>query len=272
MHDAHGQWPDDLIETQPPKSAIHPTHWRRVLAMAMYLRTVVVGMTVHIVTVSVKMGVLSQLYGRKCLGDPPHDPGKIQNTEKNQHQPNREFHCETYACRDHDAEQDDCRSNDEDRDRVAQTPEDSYQDGVANASLAAHNRRHGDDVVRIGGMSHPKEKTQYNNGEQSDHLFRHYSRDSWMRAPTFENVLKFADCASAMDPKPSPPLRFVIFSGSRHEIAWHTGKATLAYRRPANILRSSFYFVIKHRGRPATSKRNTLPITFSSLVCCLLMR
>jgi hypothetical protein len=127
-------------------------------------------------------------------------------------------------------------------------------------------------VVRIGGMSHPKEKTQYNNGEQSDHLFRHYSRDSWMRAPTFENVLKFADCASAMDPKPSPPLRFVIFSGSRHEIAWHTGKATLAYRRPANILRSSFYFVIKHRGRPATSKRNTLPITFSSLVCCLLMR
>src|SRR5580765_1765559 len=240
MHDAYGQWPDDLIETQPPKSAIHPTHRRRVLAMAMFFRTVVVGMTVHIVSMSVKMGVLSRLYGRKCLGDPLHDPGKIQNTEKNQHQPNREFHCETYACGDHDAEQDDCGSNDEDRNCVAQTPEDSYQGGVANTSLTAHDRRHRDDVVRISGVSHPKEKTQYNNGEQCDHLFRNHSNDSGMRAPAFENVLKLAECASAVDQNPIPPLRSVIFSGSHHDVASHTGKATLAYRRPANIRRSPF--------------------------------
>jgi len=65
---------------------------------------------------------------------------------------------------------------------VAQAPEDSYQGGVANASLAAHNRRHRDDVVRIGCVSHPKKKTQNNNGEQSDHLFRHHGCDSGMRA------------------------------------------------------------------------------------------
>ena len=62
------------------------------------------------------------------------------------------------------------------------------------------------------------------------------------------------------------------FSGSRHDATSHTGWATLAYRRPANILRSSFHFVTKHRGRPATIKHNTLPITFSTLVSCLLTR
>jgi hypothetical protein len=36
---------------------------------------------------------------------------------------------------------------------------------VANASLAAHNRRHRDDVVRIGGVSHPKEKAKDDDGE-----------------------------------------------------------------------------------------------------------
>src|SRR5713226_286609 len=52
VNDAHGQRPRDLIETQPAKRAIHPTHGG-ILDMAVFRRTVTVRMTVNVLTVSV---------------------------------------------------------------------------------------------------------------------------------------------------------------------------------------------------------------------------
>jgi hypothetical protein len=54
---------------------------------------------------------------------------------------------------------------------MAQAPEDSDQSCMADASLAAHNRRYRDDVVRIGRVAHAEKKAKYNDGKQSDHLF-----------------------------------------------------------------------------------------------------
>jgi hypothetical protein len=54
---------------------------------------------------------------------------------------------------------------------MTETPEDANQSRVANTSLAAHNRRYRDDVVRIGSVPHAQKETENNDGEQSDHLF-----------------------------------------------------------------------------------------------------
>src|ERR1700676_4394870 len=110
MNDAHGQRPDDLIETQPPEHTIHPTHWCPILSMAMYLGTVTVGMAMNVVSVSGGMRVLRGMQGRNCLRYPAHDPGQIQNSQKNQHQANRQFHCETNPRWNDKTEQDDSRT------------------------------------------------------------------------------------------------------------------------------------------------------------------
>jgi hypothetical protein len=58
MNDAHDGRPDDLMETQPPEHAIHPTHRCRILGMAVFPRTVILGIAVNVVSVSVAMRVL----------------------------------------------------------------------------------------------------------------------------------------------------------------------------------------------------------------------
>ena len=44
------------------------------------------------------------------------------------------------------------------------------QSRMADASLAAHDRRDGDDVVRIGRVAHAEKKSERDDGEQSDHI------------------------------------------------------------------------------------------------------
>jgi hypothetical protein len=41
---------------------------------------------------------------------------------------------------------------------------------MADASLAAHNRRYRNDVVRIGRVAHAEKKAKRNDGKQRDHL------------------------------------------------------------------------------------------------------
>src|SRR5580692_337304 len=118
MNDAHDQWPDDLIETHPAKDAIHPTNWGRILRMTVLLRTVAMGMTVDVVSVSMGVRVMPGPRGGDCFRNPAHHSRKIQDSQKNQHQPNGEFHGETNSCRNHDAEQDDCGANNENCDGV----------------------------------------------------------------------------------------------------------------------------------------------------------
>jgi hypothetical protein len=58
---------------------------------------------------------------------------------------------------------------------------------MADASLAAHNRRYRDDVVRIGRVAHAEKKAKCNNGKQSDHLFSTRGSGAKAYVPAFAN-------------------------------------------------------------------------------------
>ena len=170
VNHAHGQRPDNLVEPHPAKDAIHPADWGRMLWMSVFFGTVAMGMAVDVVTVSMGMRVEPVSRGCERFSNPAHHSRKIQNSQKNQHQPNREFHGETNSCWNRDAKQYDRGADNENGDGVTEPPQDTNQCGMANTSLAAHNRGYSNDMVRIGGVAHAKKEAKGNDGEQSDHL------------------------------------------------------------------------------------------------------
>ena len=171
VNDANGQWPDDLIEAQGAKDAIHPSYGCRGISMAAFFGFVAVRMAVNVVAVPMGIGVICELRGREDFRNPAHDPGKIQNSEKNQHKAHREFHGETDSGWNYDAEQNDCGADDENRYGVTKPPENTDQSSLPNAALATDDRRDRDDVVRIGSVAHAEEEAENNDRKKSDHLF-----------------------------------------------------------------------------------------------------
>ena len=140
--------------------------------MAVVLGTVAVVMAVNEVSMSVEMRVLSLLQGRSRLRYPAHNSREIQSSQQNQHQAHGKFHREANSCRDHKPEQDDCGTNSENRNRVTEAPERANQRRLADASLTAHNRRYGDDMVRISRVAHAEKKTKRKDGKKGDHLIQ----------------------------------------------------------------------------------------------------
>lgn len=67
------------------------------------------------------------------------------------------------------AEDDDAPADDEQREGVADAPENSRPRRAANAALAANDIGDGDDMVGIRGVAHAQEKTEQEDGKQSDH-------------------------------------------------------------------------------------------------------
>jgi hypothetical protein len=59
---------------------------------------------------------------------------------------------------------------------------------MADASLAAHDRRHSDDVVRIGRVPHAQKEAERNNREQCDHLFSNRGRGAKVNAAAFKKL------------------------------------------------------------------------------------
>jgi hypothetical protein len=139
--------------------------------MAVFFGTVAMRMAVKVVPVSMGMRVMSELRGREDFRNPAHDAREIQNSEKNQHKANRELHGETDSRWNYDAEQNDCGADHQNRYGVTEPPENTDQSSLANATLAADDRRDRDDVVRIGSVAHAEEEAESNDGEESDHLF-----------------------------------------------------------------------------------------------------
>ena len=68
--------------------------------------------------------------------------------------------------RDSQVEDDNSCPDDEDRDSVADAPEDSDQACVPDALLPADDGGYGDNVIWIGGVAHPQDETQCDDGEQ----------------------------------------------------------------------------------------------------------
>src|SRR5262249_34704461 len=57
----------------------------------------------------------------------------------------------------------------EDRECVPDTPEHSGPRGAADRALTAHDRGDGDDVVRIGRVTHPEEEAEKQDGPERGH-------------------------------------------------------------------------------------------------------
>ncbi len=104
--------------------------------------------------------------GRESVGDPLRDPGKVEHTQQNQHQADREFHRQPNLYWNYQVEENNSGSNYQNRQRMAKPPEGADQAGMTNAVLAAYDRGDGDDVVGIGGVPHPEEESESDNGEQ----------------------------------------------------------------------------------------------------------
>jgi hypothetical protein len=106
---------------------------------------------------------------REPVSDPLCHAGKIQHSQKNQHEADSQFHGEANARRNRQVEQNNRRADQQDRNGVANAPEDSDQAGVPDAALAAHNGGHRDDVVRIGGVADAEQKSHANHCKQIHH-------------------------------------------------------------------------------------------------------
>ena len=116
------------------------------------------------VDVSVSSGD-ARVAGCEFFTEPLHGAGQIESAEKNQHQAYGKFHGETGAGRDDYAEKDDGAANDGDGQRVTATPEDADEAGFGDGAFAADDGGNGNDVIRIGGVAHPEEEADGENGE-----------------------------------------------------------------------------------------------------------
>jgi hypothetical protein len=125
-----------------------------------------------------------------CFRNPTKDSRQVQNSQKNQHQAYRQFHREPYSFGNHNAEQNDCRTNNENHDRMTNSPENPNKGGMANGPLAAHNRGHRNDVVRVGCVAHAGKKAQNYDGNQGDHLSPDPLRRcaATLHSPAFKNL------------------------------------------------------------------------------------
>ena len=104
--------------------------------------------------------------GRKFIGDPLRDPGKVEHTQQDEHQTHRKFHRQPDLYWNCQVENDDARSDDENRQGVAKSPECANHAGMAHASLTAHDRGDRNHVVGVSRVPHPEKKSEADNSEQ----------------------------------------------------------------------------------------------------------
>jgi hypothetical protein len=130
--------------------------------MAMRFGGVTVRMAMNVISVWVDVIMLA--IGAHRLVHPARKTPQIQESEENQHQPHREFQRQTEARGDDNAEHKDCPTDNQHGERVADSPCDADQRRVANGALATHDCRHGNYVVCIRGMAHPKKEAQEEDG------------------------------------------------------------------------------------------------------------
>src|SRR5580692_5303316 len=106
---------------------------------------------------------------REFFAYPFSDAGKIQDTEKNQHQADSEFHGEADTRGNHDVKEDDGSADEDDGDGVAESPKRADERGFGKGTFAADDGGDGNDVIRVGGMAHAKEEADKENRKSADH-------------------------------------------------------------------------------------------------------
>ena len=176
VNQSHRQRTHSLIQTELAENAVHPADGRGFGSVAVLFGIVPMRVAMNEVAMNVRMRVRVSMRmrgiggGRERLGDPARESGKIQNSQQDQHQADRQLHGEAEPRRNHHSEKNDRRAHQKNRDGMAQSPEHADQSSLTYAALPAHDGGDGDHVVRVGGVAHAKEKSQRDDGEQSDHL------------------------------------------------------------------------------------------------------
>lgn len=139
--------------------------------MHVYLRAMPVDVSMSFAVVRMRMrmnhGTGMTARRREISSDPLGDAGQIQNAQQDEHESDCQLHREPDTRRNYQVEDDNSCTDDEDSDGVADAPEDSDQACVPDALLPADDGGDGDNVIWIGGVAHPQDKTQRDDGQQS---------------------------------------------------------------------------------------------------------
>jgi hypothetical protein len=172
VHNTHSERTYELVEADASKVAIEPGQGRVLGIVVVSRRMVCVPMQIDVIAVHVRMRVrlyLSAGRGRKTLVDPMEETSQVHDAKENQHQRNGKLHGQTDSCGNDPSEEDDGPTDGDDCECVADPPQRANQGSVLDCTVARDDRGDGDDVVRVGGVAHPEEKTQRDDGEQANH-------------------------------------------------------------------------------------------------------
>jgi len=127
-----------------------------------------VRMSMDVVAMAVGMRMSCSRYcstRRKRVRNPLEHAGQVKDTQENQHQSHGEFHGETDASWNNPAEQNDSASHQQDREGVAHAPQCTDHRSVADLSVPCDDGCNSDHMIGIGGMPHPEEEAERDDGE-----------------------------------------------------------------------------------------------------------
>ena len=150
----------------------HPFRRRNLFAVMLSRRLMGVPMIMKVGIVLVDMGMFAddvRMRGREFLAEPLGDAGQVENAEKDEHEADSEFHGESDARGNHDIKKDDGGADEDDGDGVTESPVCTDESGAGEGTLAAYNRRDGDDVIGIGSMAHAEKEADRENGKSAEH-------------------------------------------------------------------------------------------------------
>jgi hypothetical protein len=95
----------------------------------------------------------------------------VERAEQDEHERDGELHGESYARGKDDPEENDGAAHEHDGERVTDPPECAHEARRPKRFFAAHDRRHGDHVIRVGRVAHAEKKPERQQGEEA-HLAR----------------------------------------------------------------------------------------------------
>ena len=106
----------------------------------------------------------------KTLGDPARDAHQVQQAQQNQHNTDRQFHSQAEARRNYEIKHNDRSADGHDGEGVSDSPECSDEGGTADGSLPGDDGTHGNDMVRVGSMTHTQQKSEQCDCDKAVHV------------------------------------------------------------------------------------------------------
>lgn len=175
VHDTHDERTCELVEPDTSKVAVEPGQGRVLGIVIVPYRMVRLPVQMDVIAANVRMRV--RLYWvverrRETAVDPLEETSEIHEAEENQHQRDGKLHGQTDSCGNNPSEEDDGATDADNCECVANSPQHANQGSVLDRTVARDDRGDCDDVVGIGGVANPEEKTQRNDGKEANHCIQ----------------------------------------------------------------------------------------------------